>query len=276
MNCFQRIEEYIHAIPQEQRIFDQETHHQNLIGWPHTGNVKMQNVTAGYTIDGDAVLSNINLEAKPGQRVAIVGRSGSGKSSLAATLLRLTEKFQGRVLIDDVDIESLDVHHLRQRICFIPQNPTLFTGSLRFNLDFSGTIPEQVLQKVLKDVLGDLAATKHWHLDKEIEADGANLSQGERQLISMARALVTDARVVLIDEATANLDTESEKRIQRLLKERFSDKTLIAIAHRLASVVQFDWVYVMDQGKIVEQGDPQQLMVREGGEFWKLWQASSD
>ncbi|KAH6988476.1 P-loop containing nucleoside triphosphate hydrolase protein [Ilyonectria destructans] len=276
MNCFQRIEEYIHTIPQEQRGSEKELPPQHLIGWPHDGNVRIQNVTAGYTIDGDAVLNDINLEAKPGQRVAIVGRSGSGKSSLAATLLRLTQKFRGRVLIDGIDIETVDVHDLRQRICFIPQSPTLFTGSLRFNLDFSGTIPDLLLQKVLGDVLGDLAATKHWNLDKEIEADGANLSQGERQLISMARALVTDARVVLIDEATANLDAESEERIQRLLKERFSDKTLIAIAHRLASVAQFDWVYVMDQGNIVEQGNPQELMVREGGEFWKLWQATRE
>ncbi|KAH7139983.1 P-loop containing nucleoside triphosphate hydrolase protein [Dactylonectria estremocensis] len=276
MNCFQRIEEYIHTIPQEQSVAEQEVMSHNLIGWPQNGNVEIQNVTAGYTIDGDAVLSNINLEAKPGQRIAIVGRSGSGKSSLAATLLRLTQKFQGRIFIDGVDIDTVEVHELRQRICFIPQNPTLFTGSLRFNLDFSGTIPEQVLQKVLKDVLGDLAATKHWHLDKQIEADGANLSQGERQLIAMARALVTDARVVLIDEATANLDAESEKRIQRLLKERFSHKTLIAIAHRLESVAQFDWVYVMDQGNIVEQGDPWHLKAQEGGEFWKLWQATRD
>ncbi|KAH7166494.1 P-loop containing nucleoside triphosphate hydrolase protein [Dactylonectria macrodidyma] len=276
MNCFQRIEEYIHTIPQEQSVLDNQVMSNNLIGWPQNGNVEIKHVTAGYTIDGDAVLSNINLEAKPGQRIAIVGRSGSGKSSLAATLLRLTQKFQGCIVIDGVDIDTVEVDELRRRICFIPQNPTLFTGSLRFNLDFSGTISEQVLQKVLKDVLGDLSATKHWHLDKQIEADGANLSQGERQLISMARALVTDARVVLIDEATANLDAESEKRVQRLLKERFSHKTLIAIAHRLASVAQFDWVYVMDQGNIVEQGDPRHLMAQEGGEFWKLWQATRD
>ncbi|KAK7424041.1 hypothetical protein QQX98_000651 [Neonectria punicea] len=276
MNCFQRIEEYIHTVPQEPRIVENDIPSHSVPGWPHNGNVKMQNVSAGYTIDGDVVLSGINLEAKPGQRVAIVGRSGSGKSSLAATLLRLTQRSQGQVLIDGVDIETVDVHELRQRICFIPQSPTLFTGTLRFNLDFSGKIPEHVLQKVLSGVLGDLDATKQWVLDKQIEADGANLSQGERQLISLARALVSDARVVLIDEATANLDVESEKRIQKLLKERFLDKTLIAIAHRLDSISQFDWVYVMDRGKIVEEGDPKKLMVQEGGKFWKLWQATSD
>ncbi|KAK7427609.1 hypothetical protein QQZ08_005884 [Neonectria magnoliae] len=276
MNCFQRIEEYIHTVPQEPRIVENDIPSHNVPGWPHSGNVKIQNVSAGYTVDGDVVLSGIIFEAKSGQRVAIVGRSGSGKSSLAATLLRLTHRFQGQVFIDGVDIETIDVHELRQRICFIPQSPTLFTGTLRFNLDFSGKIPEHVLQRVLADVLGDLDATKQWALDKQIEADGANLSQGERQLISLARALVSDARVVLIDEATASLDAESEERIQKLLKERFLDKTLIAIAHRLDSISQFDWVYVMDQGKIVEQGDPQKLMVQEGGEFWKLWQATSD
>jgi ABC-type multidrug transport system fused ATPase/permease subunit len=245
----------------------------NLADWPYRGHVKFRNITAGYTLDGDAVLSNVNLEAKPGQRVAIVGRSGSGKSSLAATLLRLTEKFEGQVIIDDVDIDTVDALELRQKICFIPQNPTFITGTLRFNLDFSGKVSDERLQQVVAEVTSGIGKKKEWTLDMEIAAEGMNLSQGERQLISLARALVTDARIVLIDEATASLDAESEEGIQRLLKERFSNKTLISIAHRLGPIAQYDWVCVMSRGRIIEQGDPKKLLAVEEGELVKLWRA---
>ncbi|CAG9952565.1 unnamed protein product, partial [Clonostachys rosea f. rosea IK726] len=260
MNCFQRIEEYIHAIPQERRSTPGDDTPLGVDLSLQSGHVKFEDFSSGYTLDGDVVLSEVNLEARPGQRVAIVGRSGSGKSSLAAALLRLTETFHGRVLIGGCDIETIEVTELRQRICFIPQNPTLFTGSLRFNLDFGGMVSDDRLREVLSDVMGDAENRAKWTLDTHISADGSNLSHGERQLISLARALVTDASIVLIDEATASVDSESEKRIHRLLKERFSGKTLIAIAHRLAPVVEFDWVCVMEQGKIVEQGDPQHLI----------------
>ncbi|CAH0031238.1 unnamed protein product [Clonostachys rhizophaga] len=275
MNCFQRIEEYIHAIPQERQSTPGDDTPLGVDLSLQSGHVKFENFSSGYTLDGDVVLSEVNLEARPGQRVAIVGRSGSGKSSLAAALLRLTETFRGRVLIGGCDIETIEVSELRQRICFIPQNPTLFTGSLRFNLDFGGRVSDERLQEVLSDVMGDAENRAKWTLDTHISADGSNLSHGERQLIALARALVTDASIVLIDEATASVDSESEKRIHRLLKERFYGKTLIAIAHRLAPVVEFDWVCVMEQGKIVEQGDPQHLISVEGGKLWKLWNSAS-
>ncbi|KAL2678677.1 hypothetical protein Neosp_009428 [[Neocosmospora] mangrovei] len=272
MNSFQRIEEYTHAIPQEPKnepegdegLKDQE--------WPTRGELEIVNLTAGYSPE-KAILADIDVRVHPGQRVAIVGRSGSGKSSLAATILGLTSRIDGRVLIDGVSIDSVGVEELRRGICFIPQNPMLFTGPLRFNLDFTGTVPDKRLRQILSDVMGDADGAAKWSLDRQIERDGANLSQGERQLIAIARALATSARIVIIDEATASLDAESESRMQRLLAERFSDKVVMAIAHRLATIVDFDEVYVLDQGRIIEHGVPRLLLESRQGQFWKLWQS---
>ncbi|RSL41277.1 hypothetical protein CEP54_015873 [Fusarium duplospermum] len=276
MNCFQRIEEYTHRIPQEPKNEPGEGN-QGLRNheWPTRGELEIVNLTAGYSPE-KSVLTDIDVRVHPGQRVAIVGRSGSGKSSLAATILGLTRKTDGRVLIDGVNIDSVGVEELRRGICFIPQNPMLFTGPLRFNLDFTGTVSDKKLRKILSDVMGDTDSFAKWSLDRQIERDGANLSQGERQLIAIARALATSARIVIIDEATASLDAESEGRMQKLLAERFSDKVVIAIAHRLATIVDFDEVYVLDQGRVVERGVPRLLLESRQGQFWKLWQSMDE
>ncbi|KAM5368074.1 hypothetical protein ACJZ2D_009678 [Fusarium nematophilum] len=273
MNCFQRIEEYALRIPQDPKTQpeggDGDPRHQD---WPSRGELTIQNLTAGYSPE-KSVLADIDVQVRPGQRVAIVGRSGSGKSSLAATILGLTSKIHGRVLIDGVNIDSVGVEELRRAISFIPQNPMLFSGQLRFNLDFTGNVSDTKLQQILSDVMEGTGSLAKWPLDRLIERDGANLSQGERQLIAITRALATSARIVIIDEATASLDAESEHRMQRLLSERFSDKVVIAIAHRLATVVDFDEVYVLDQGRIIERGVPRMLLESGQGEFWKLWQS---
>ncbi|RSM08247.1 hypothetical protein CDV31_008255 [Fusarium ambrosium] len=273
MNCFQRIEEYTHGIPQEPKN-EPEGGDEGLRDqkWPTRGELEIVNLTAGYSPE-NSVLTDIDVQVHPGQRIAIVGRSGSGKSSLAATILGLTSKTDGRVLIDGVNIDSVGVEELRRGICFIPQNPMLFTGPLRFNLDFTGTVTDKKLRQILSDVMGDTESVAKWSLDRQIERDGANLSQGERQLIAIARALATSARIVIIDEATASLDAESESRMQKLLAERFSDKVVMAIAHRLATIVDFDEVYVLDQGRIVERGVPRLLLESRQGQFWKLWQS---
>ncbi|KAL6353939.1 hypothetical protein LRP88_12934 [Fusarium phalaenopsidis] len=272
MNCFQRIEEYTHAIPQEPKNEPEGDGGLKGLEWPTRGELEIVNLTAGYSPE-KAVLADIDLQIQPGQRVAIVGRSGSGKSSLAATILGLTTRIDGRVLIDGVSIDSVGVEELRRGICFIPQNPMLFTGPLRFNLDLTGTVPDKKLRQILSDVIGDTDSVAKWSLDRQIERDGTNLSQGERQLIAIARALATSARIVIIDEATASLDAESENRMQKLLAERFSDKAVMAIAHRLATIVDFDEVYVLGQGRIIERGVPRLLLESRQGQFWKLWQS---
>ncbi|KAF7560128.1 hypothetical protein G7046_g4026 [Stylonectria norvegica] len=276
MNSFQRVSQYIDEIPQEGGSVDGGK--LTPPSWPSQGRLEAANLSAGYSLDGEAVLENISLSVHPGKRVAIVGRSGSGKSSLVATILRLAVKHRGSVSIDGLDVEEVDVERLRQAVSFIPQDPTLFEGTLRFNLDFTGTVPDAALQEILSQVVSSNEDERlnGWPLDRLVSSGGSNLSQGERQLIAMARALATNARIVVIDEATASLDLESDRRIQRLLRERFAHKALVAIAHRLDTILDFDEVLVMETGRVVERGCPKTLVVSGEGRFSEMWVASGE
>ncbi|KAJ9145096.1 putative ABC transporter [Pleurostoma richardsiae] len=275
MSSFRRLEQYIHNTPQEPFVVAPVPPSQDLAGWPPRGRVELRGVAAAYALDAEPVLSGVNLVADPGQRIAVVGRSGSGKSSLVATILRLATRLAGCVTVDGVDVDTVDAERLRRAVGFIPQDPVLFEGSLRFNLDFSGTVPDDVLEDVLGAAMGSSGAGDDgpWALSRHIAAQGSNLSQGERQLVTIARTLVSSARVVIIDEATASLDAESDARIQRLLRARLRDRTLIAVAHRLETVEDFDEVLVMDGGRVVERGNPRELIASGQGQFFGLWQA---
>lgn len=262
MNSLQRIDEYIEDIPQEpgQCASDGTA----LEDWPLKGDVDVQHLTVSYSLDGDEVLEDVSFRARPGERVAIVGRTGSGKSSLALSMLRLTTTILGSIRIDGVDIESLNVERLRRNISLVPQDPTLFNGTIRFNLDLSGAASDELLQTILDDVVG----VGKLKLDDKVESNGQNFSQGERQLIALARAMVNQSKVVIIDEATASLDRASEERIQAVLRDKFRNCTIMAIAHRLDSVVDFDQVLVLDQGRIAERGHPQTLIDSKEGLFY--------
>ncbi|KAK7750007.1 hypothetical protein SLS62_008116 [Diatrype stigma] len=274
MTSFQRVKDYIQSVPQEPNAKGELSEPLTLKAWPSEGRLHVHKLTAGYSLDNEPVLKDIDLQVHPGKRVAIVGRTGSGKSSLIASILRLIPKFHGTVEVDGVNVDTIDAERLRQAVSFIPQDPTLFDGSLRFNIDFSGAVSDHKLQRILGDVVSsDANMATDWSLDRHIEAGGRNLSQGERQLIALARALVSDARIIIIDEATASLDEDSEQRIQKLLRDKFSGKSLIAIAHRLSTVIDFDEVLVMEGGRVVERGNPQLLAESKQGVFWSLWQA---
>lgn len=265
MTSYYRIESYARDVPQESKPCEP------VVGpddWPAQGAVNVQDLTAGYSWDENEVLKDVDLNAKSGERVAIVGRTGSGKSSLALSLLRLTTRLRGSTNIDGIDVESLEVDQLRQRISLIPQDPTLFDGSLRFNLDPSGQACDRYLQTVLDDVAGTL---NKWHLDDLVDGNGKNFSHGERQLIALGRAIVRQNRIVILDEGTASLDDASEARIHAVLHARFRDCTVIAIAHRLHSILDFDRVLVLDGGRVVEQGNPRELLTAGRGWFQTLY-----
>ncbi|CAM1504913.1 Fc.00g025040.m01.CDS01 [Cosmosporella sp. VM-42] len=277
LNSFQRVEQYIRGIPQEQISGESE----NLMNtsWPSRGYLRVSHLSVGYSLDGELVLRDISFSVRPGKRVAIVGRSGSGKSSLVASILRLAIKHSGNISIDGVDVEDVGVERLRQAISFIPQDPTFFEGSLKFNLDFTGRVPDSSLQAILGQVLGSNSSSQEltqdlWSLERPISNNGSNLSQGERQLVAMDRVLATDARTVIIDEATASLDHESERRMQQLLRERFADRALVAVAHRLHTILDFDEVLVMEMGRVIERGCPKTLIESGEGRFWEMWVAN--
>lgn len=265
MTSYYRIERYVQDVPQESGPYGLAVIPED---WPTQGAVNVQDLTAGYSWDENEALKDIRFDAKAGERIAIVGRTGSGKSSLALSLLRLTTRLHGSITIDGIDVETLGVDQLRQHISLIPQDPTLFDGSLRFNLDPSGRASDEYLGTVLADVAG---TPNKWHLDDQVESNGKNFSHGERQLIALGRAIVRQNRIVILDEGTASLDQTSEARIQAVLRARFRGCTVIAIAHRLHSVIDFDRVLVLDGGRVVEQGRPRELLRAERGWFWTLY-----
>jgi ABC-type multidrug transport system fused ATPase/permease subunit len=216
------------------------------------------------------VIKNITFSIGPGERVGVVGRTGAGKSSLMLALARLIERQHGDMLIDGIDISTLRLHALRQRIFTIAQNPYLFHGSLRSMLDPDGLLDDETLLRALERVhfpTTDLTFT--------VNEGGTNISQGQRQALCLARALLSRRKLIIMDEATSAVDVETDAAIQVALKEALPESTLIVVAHRLAAVVGFDKILVLEGGTLVEFGSPAELY-RQKGAFWKLVHHSPD
>ncbi|EED19648.1 ABC multidrug transporter, putative [Talaromyces stipitatus ATCC 10500] len=301
---FQRVKEYaeIQQEEQDQAIGATTRERQPPAHWPNAGQVEFSNVTAKY-YDGPNILQNINFTIHPGERVGIVGRTGSGKSTLGLTLLRFTELVSGRVAIDGIDISKIPLNRLRTSIALIPQDPVLFSGDVQSNLDPFGELGETELQTALSTCCTSIAVAassssitnasngdgnrnnnnqpQSLRLDTPVAANGENFSQGQRQVLGLARAVSRRAKVVLLDEATASVDKETDGHIQRLIRTEFPESTIIAIAHRLRTIVDYDRVIVMGGGQILEMGSPAELinlngifcdMLRKTGEYDELVQ----
>lgn len=236
--------------------------------WPQAGEVIVEKFSTGYP-NLPTVLTNIDFVAESHQRVGIVGRTGAGKSSLFLALCRVLESRQGKVLIDGIDISTLSLSDLRQRIFIIPQDPFLFSGTLRSNLNLAGDHSDETLTDALRELQLDLP------LDMNLAPGGTNVSQGQRQLICLARAIVSKPKILLLDEATSAVDEATDDILQQILKTTFSHCTVIVIAHRLSTVIDFDKLLVLDRGRIVESGRPIDLSRRDGP-FSELLEHSVD
>ncbi|CAK5270991.1 unnamed protein product [Mycena citricolor] len=235
--------------------------------WPSSTStnalVRVEDLEVRYSRELPAVLTGVSFELRAGERIGLVGRTGSGKSTLAMSLLRFVDPAAGRIVVDGRDIASVGVQDLRSRIVFIPQDATLFSGTLRDNLDPFGDFDDAACRGALRSVqLGAQLA-----LDSEVSAGGANLSQGQRQLVAIARALLRRAAIVVMDEATSSVDFETDARIQESVRTGFGGALVITVAHRLKTVVDYDRVVVLDRGRVVEIGAPLELMMSDGGLF---------
>lgn len=236
--------------------------------WPTSGKIEFQNVTMKYGLH--IALNNLNMTFGPDERIGIVGRTGSGKSSLFSSLFRIVELSQGSILIDGIDISTITLNALRSNISIIPQEPILLSGTLRFNIDPFDKFSDYQIWKVLDDIhIKKKIEIFHLKLDDKIELF-SNFSVGEKQLISVARTILSDTKLVLLDEATSNIDQTTDSIIQEIIKEKFKNKTLMIIAHRIHSVMNCDKIMVMDKGKIIEYDTPQNLLLNESSEFSKL------
>jgi ATP-binding cassette, subfamily C (CFTR/MRP), member 1 len=244
--------------------------------WPEQGAITFSNVQMRYRDGLPLVLKDLNLDVRGGERIGIVGRTGAGKSSIMSTLFRLTELSGGTITIDGVNIATIGLHDLRSRLAIIPQDPTLFRGTIRSNLDpFNEhsdlTLWSALRQADLVDADFDPATTTSHntriHLDSAVEEEGLNFSLGQRQLMALARALVRGSRIIVCDEATSSVDFETDQKIQRTMRAGFQGKTLLCIAHRLKTIVHYDRICVMDAGGIAELGRPIDLFEMGAGVF---------
>lgn len=195
----------------------------------------------------------------------------SGKSSLALALFRVFKQTSGRIMIDGIDISSLSLHELRSKLTIIPQDPTLFTGSLRFNLDpFDQYSDQQLIDSLIEVHLSSFFSQSSDGLSHQIVSNGENMSAGQKQLICLARTLLKKTKILILDEATANIDNQTDSYIQSVIKKHFKNCTVMTIAHRLDTVINCDRIVVLSHGSIVESGKPQDLLREKNSIFYNF------
>ena len=240
--------------------------------FPKFGKIEFINYSVRYRPDTKIILKDINILIHPREKIGIAGRTGSGKSTLCLCLFRILEATSGKILIDDIDISLIGLSLLRRIITVIPQDPTLIEGSLRENLDPLGQFDDLSMTKSLKSVgMDDIL--KEEGLNFMVKENGSNLSAGERQLICIARAMIRKSKIIIMDEATSSIDYDTEQLIQKAILTTLKDSTVMTIAHRIKTILDYDRILVFDQGKIIEQGSPKELIEKKG-HFFNLFSQS--
>jgi ABC-type multidrug transport system fused ATPase/permease subunit len=291
MNAIERIHEYL-DIDQEPPEHIPET--EPRMSWPEMGTVKIENLVMRYSADAPAVIRDVSFETRPREKIGIVGRTGSGKTSLAMSLFRFMEPISGRILIDGVDIHKIGLEDLRSCLTIIPQDPVLFSGTLRSNLDPFEQYDDAVLWAALKrshlvdsrqqqascsstaSVISSSGSMTMITLDSPVTENGNNWSQGQRQLIALARALVKKTSLIVLDEATSSVDFDTDHQIQETIRKEFTDSTLLCIAHRIHTVADYDRILVLDHGQVKEFDTPYKLITREGSIFQQMCERSGE
>ncbi|EUC58392.1 ABC transporter protein YOR1 [Rhizoctonia solani AG-3 Rhs1AP] len=267
MNSVERVLQYTSSgdIPQEKPYVLIDKAPRNT--WPSHGAIEFRDLVMSYRSGLPPVLRGVSLSVRGGEKIAVVGRTGAGKSSLMTALFRIVELTSGSILIDGLDISQMGLGALRSKIAIIPQEAGIFSGTIRSNMDPFSEHDDATLHDALRrsHLLGQ--STSSLTLDSPITVEGANLSVGQRSLLSLARALVKQSKILVLDEATASVDLETDSRIQMTIQTEFADRTLLCIAHRLRTIINYDRVVVMDQGQIVEVGTPVELFSNQSGIF---------
>lgn len=262
-------------------------------GWIKEGRLEIKNLEMRYREGLELVLKGVSMELEGGMKCGVVGRTGSGKSSLMLALFRIVEASAGSISVDGVDIAGVGLDLLRKKIAIVPQDPVMFSGTIKSNLDpfdeyergelrlassprrsnpsfRSRRYSEEVVVDALKKACIWDFVERGGGIDMRVENNGENFSVGQRQLVCLARAVCRDAKVVVFDEHSASIDPLTDKLITKTIKEAFADKTVLAIAHRISSIIDYDRVCVMDAGVIREFGKPQELKHKKGGLFAAL------
>ena len=242
--------------------------------WPHKGSITFQDVTLTYYPGGPQVLKKINLDIKGATKIGVAGRTGAGKSSFVAALMRMPDA-DGDILVDDIPIKQINLQEARRCISVLGQSPVLFSGSLRKNLDLLGQLQDADLWGALENVqLKELVESLAGKLDHELLEHGANVSVGERQLICLARVLLQQSKIVILDEPTAHVDLETEQTIWNVVREKLKDSTVITIAHRLSIIKDCDTILVLKDGEVDEFDKFDTLVNKKGGALSEMAQVA--
>ncbi|CAL1528365.1 unnamed protein product [Lymnaea stagnalis] len=239
--------------------------------WPTVGEITFRNVCARYRPGLEMILKGISFHVHDGEKIGVVGRTGAGKSSLMLVLFRLVEPCQGQIIIDGIDVSKLGLYDLRQKLTILPQDPVLFTGTLRTNLDPFGKSSDKDIWKALDHChLKNFVEKLTEGLDFQVGEGGNNLSIGQRQLMCLGRALLRKTKILVLDEATAAVDVETDELIQKTIRSEFKACTVLTIAHRLNTIMDYDRILVLDNGMIVEFDAPSVLMSNAKSLFYKM------
>ncbi|KAL6945160.1 hypothetical protein ACO0QE_002606 [Hanseniaspora vineae] len=286
MNSVERVVTYTTDLPQEKAYHIAEM--KPAENWPQEAHITFENVSLSYRPGLPLVLKNFNVDVKGGEKIGICGRTGAGKSTIMSALYRLVELSSGRVLIDGVDISKIGLYDLRSKLSIIPQEAILFKGDIKRNLDpFDESTDEELWDALVKGgaiEASELNAVKQqkvvegsknnemhkFHLYQNVDDEGANFSLGERQLLTLARALVRKSKILILDEATSSVDYETDAKIQAKIAEGFSHSTILCIAHRLKTIVKYDKILVLDKGEVKEFDTPLNLFTTEGTIFREM------
>ncbi|CAK9308687.1 unnamed protein product [Citrullus colocynthis] len=264
----ERIFQYT-SIPSEPPLVIEENRPDR--SWPAFGEVELHNLQVRYAPQLPLVLRGITCTFPGGKKTGIVGRTGSGKSTLIQTLFRIVDPVAGHIVIDNINITTIGLHDLRSKLSIIPQDPTMFEGTVRSNLDpLEEYADEDIWEALDKCQLGDEVRKKEGKLDSTVSENGENWSMGQRQLVCLGRVLLKKSKVLVLDEATASVDTATDNLIQQTLRQHFSDCTVITIAHRITSVLSSDMVLLLSHGLIEEYDTPTRLLEDKASSFSQL------
>ena len=242
--------------------------------WPNVGKIVMDNLGVRYRPGLDLVLKNFNCTIEGGEKIGVVGRTGAGKSSLMVALFNLIEPATGRIVIDGEDISKIGLDDLRSKLTIMPQDAVLFAGTIRSNVDPFGRYPETTLWQALETAhLKGTVQSLEGGLEATVNEGGSNFSVGQRQLICLARAVLRKTKVLVLDEATAACDLETDDLIQKTIRTEFKTCTVLTIAHRLNTIIDSSRIMVLDKGELVEFDTPENLVANKDSVFYSMAKA---